>query len=517
MYKLITITDTQDSLYQLGLQEKEHFAKIEKRINQLLSNNEVVSLFTQLTSRAKVLMDLQKKSLFSEAIKSYCKGLDVHPSKFVSLLFLIELSAQKNLFPDFKSLLPGCTSIFQKTAEEITHTRLLDFPLIDLFADEQRFYYWKISGRKTVLTYSCPGLALLFINGIHESGISFALHHKTSLQINNTGKSIFEILFNSLLDARDLKHFKELIREEASFSKWSLYAVTAQGEVLACDLDHIAFHKTTFSLNEDPTLFFTNISIHTNDDESFQFLKFTHSRQNWIKNRLKVKTKDHMLDHFTDLSDAKTKNKSWHHPAVTLATIGAYHANLTAGYVDFKISKNGPITKSDPIYRLHLANGNFEEIKKEGNPDQFESAWKLAGLAQCSFDRKDDEMGYHQLQMSQSLMPQSSWKNILEFFQIAWEYKFVNNKKELSLIYERLKKLDIPEILEDQKKLMIFRFEKRLGLMSTIRPEDLSIPIRNIYDMEAKANPLLFLSWAKNIAPRLEILEVYSPHYLKDI
>lgn len=515
MYKLITITDTQDSLYQLGLQEREYFHKIEKRINQLLSNNEVVSLFTQLTSRAKVILDLQKKSLFAEAIKSYCKGLDIHPSKYISFLFLIELSAQKNLFPDFKSLLPGCTSIFQKTTEGITHTRLLDFPLIDLFADGQRFYYWKIPGRKTVLSYSCPGLALLFIDGIHESGMSFALHHKTSVQINNAGKSIFEILFNSLLDARDLKHFKELIREEASFSKWGIYAVTAQGDVLACDLDHITFHKTTFSLNEDPTLFFTNISIHSNDDESFQFLKFTHSRQNWIKHRLKVKIKGHSLDHFTDLSEHKSKN--WHHPAVTMATVGGYHANLSTGYVDFKVSQKGPITKSDPIYRLHLSNGHFEEIKKEGTPDQFEKAWKLAGLAQSSFDKKDDELGYHQLQMSRSLMPQSSWKNILEFFQISWEYKFVNNKKELSLIYEALKKLEVPEILADQKKLMIFRFEKRLGLMSTIRSEDLSIPIRNIYDVEAKANPLLFLSWAKNIAPRLEVLEVYSPHYLKDI
>lgn len=515
MYKLITITDTQDSLYQLGLQEKEHFQKIEKRINLLLSNNEVVSLFTKLTSRAKVLFDLQKKSLFNQAIQSYCKGLGIHPSKYVSFLFLIELSAQKNLFPDFKSLLPGCTSIFQKTAEGITHTRLLDFPLIDLFAENQRFYYWKIPGRKTILSYSCPGLALLFIDGIHESGMSFALHHKTSLQINNTGKSIFEILFNSLLDARDLKHFKELLKEEASFSKWGIYAVTAKGEVLAGDLDHISFHKTIFSLNEDPTLFFTNISIHTHDDDSFQFLKFTHSRQNWIKRRLKMETKNHPLDHLTDLGGVK--GKVWHHPAVTLATVGAYHANLSQGYVDFKMAQEGPITKSAPIFRLHLSDGSFEEIKKEGIPDVLERAWKLAGLAQNSFDQKDDELGYHQLQMSKALMPHSTWKNILEFFQIVWEYKFLNNKKELSLIYENLKTLEVPEVLVDQKKLMIFRFEKRLGLMSTIHPEDLSIPIKNIYDTEAKANSLLFLSWAKNTAPRLDVLEVYSPHYLKDI
>src|SRR5690606_35610549 len=140
MYKLITITDTQASLYQLGLQEKDHFHKIEKRINKLLASNEIISLFTQLTSRAKVLVDYQNKSLFNQALKSYCEGLGIHPSKYLSFLFMIELAAQKNIFPDFKSLLPGCSSIFLKNGEDITHTRLLDFPLLELFANEQRFY-----------------------------------------------------------------------------------------------------------------------------------------------------------------------------------------------------------------------------------------------------------------------------------------------------------------------------------------------------------------------------------------
>lgn len=515
MYKLITISDTQDSLYQLGLQEKEHYQLIEKRVHQLLSNNEIISLFTQLTSRARSLLDTQKKSLFSEALKSYTKGLGVHPSKYLSLLFLIELSAQKNFHPDFKSLLPGCSTIFLKGKNGITHTRLLDFPLVDLFSNHQRFYYWKIPGRKTLLTYSCPGFPLLFLNGIHESGMSFALHHKTSAQINSVGKTIFEILFNSLLDAKDMNDFKESIRNEASFSKWGIYCVNASGEVLACDLDHISFHKTTFSLNEDPALFFTNVSLHTHDDESFQFLKFTHSRQNWIKHKLKSKSKDHPLDIFTDLSEAKTK--TWSHPAATLATVGAYHANLTEGYVDFKLPISGPITKSDAIYRLQLADGNIRELKAAGNLSEFEKAWKLAGLAQVSFDQKDEETGYHQLQMSKCLMPDRMWRNILDFFQMAWEYRFLNNKKELSLVYENLKKLDLPEILEEQKKIMIFRFEKRLGLMLTINPNDLSIPMKNVYDAEAKANSLLFLTWAKNIVPRLEVLEIYSPDYLKDL
>ncbi len=515
MYKLITITDTQDSLYQLGLQERECFLKLDQRIGQILSSNEVVTLLTQLTGRAKAIFDSQKKSLFNQALNSYCKGLGIHPSKYLSLLLLIELSAQKNIFPDFKSLLPGCSSIFMKNKdEEVTHTRLLDFPLTDLFAREQRFYYWKIPGRRTTLTYSCPGLALLFINGIHESGMSFALHHKSSLKINNTGKSVFDILFNSLLDAKDIHHFKELLKDQNSFSKWGIYAVSSKGEVLACDLDHIAFHKKYYSLNEDPSLFFTNISLHSHDDESFQFLKFTHSRQNWIKQKLKSKIQDHPLDYFTDLSE--TKGKSWHHPAATLATIGAYHANLTKGFVDFKTTESGPLTKSDGIYRLHLDSGQFEEIKTKKNPTEFEKAWKLAGEAQANFDQKNDEVGYHQLQMSRSLMPHETWRNILYLFQTAWEYKFINNKSELSLIYQGLKSVKVPEILEDQKKLMIFRFEKRLGLMNTINRDDLSIPFKNIYDAEEKANPLLFLSWSKSLSPRLEVLEIYSPHYLKD-
>lgn len=515
MFKLITITDTEDSLYQLGLQEKEAFHRIYERVSHILGDNEVLSTFIEFAGRAKVILEYKQKTLFHQALRSYSEGLGIHPSKYLTFLLLIELAAQKNIFPDLKSLLPGCTSIFQKKDEKITHLRIVDFPLIEAFENNQRFYHWKLPGRPNVLTYSSPGLALLFINGIHESGMSFSLHHKTSVNCNKNGKTIFEILFNSIFDAKDLNRWKELLKNQSAFSKWGIYAVDAKGEVLACDLDHISYHKKQYSLKETPDVLFTNVSLQSHDDESHQFLKFTHSRQTWIKNELEKPLKDHPLDQFTDVSHQKSK--SWNHPAATLSTIAAYYINLTEGYIDFKVSDSGPITKSDMIARLNLGTGEFTTIKEKGKETSFEKAWKTAGLAQASFDKKDPEMGYHQLQMAIALMPDKTWKSIWEFFQMAWEYKIIGNNQELSLIYEKLKKLKLPALLNDQKNFMTLKFEKRLGLQKTISTSDLSIPYKNLYDELDKLNPLVFYGHTKTQSVRLEILEIFSPSYLKDL
>lgn len=515
MFKLITITDIEESLYQLGLQEKEAFGKIYDRVVTILGDNELLSTFIEFAGRAKVILEYKQKTLFHQALRSYSEGLGIHPSKYLTLLLLIELAAQKNIFPDLKALLPGCSSIFENRDGKVTHLRILDFPLVDLFENNQRFYHWKLSDRDSVLTYSAPGLALLFINGIHESGMSFSLHHKTSAHCNNTGKSIFEILFNTLFEARDLNRWKELLKNQSTFSKWGIYAVNAKGEVLACDLDHISFHKKHFSLFESPQLFFTNVSLHSHADESHQFLKFTHSRQTWIKNELERKVKDHPLDQFCDVGHQK--NKTWHHPAATLASIGAYFINLTDGHIDFKVSDNGPLTKSDAIYRLELGTGLFQELKPQGKETPFEKAWKLAGQAQANFDKKDAELGYHQLQMAIAVMPDKTWKNIWDFFQMAWEYKTIGNNQELSLIYDRLKKIKVPAFLNDQKNLMTLKFEKRLGLQRTISSDELSIPYKNLYDELDKINPLVFYGHTKGQVVRLEILEIFSPRYLKDL
>lgn len=515
MFKLITINDTEESLYQLGLQEREAFEKIYNRVVTILGDNELLSTLIEFTGRAKVILEYKQKTLFHQALRSYSEGLGIHPSKYLTFLLLIELAAQKNIFPDLKALLPGCSSIFENRDGKITHLRILDFPLVDFFESNQRFYHWKLEGRETILTYSSPGLALLFINGIHQSGMSFSLHHKTSAHCNNAGKSIFEILFNTLFESRDLHSWKELLKNQSTFSKWGVYAVSAQGEVLACDLDHISFHKKNFSLFESPQLFFTNVSLHAHSDESHQFLKFTHSRQTWIKNELERKVKDHPLDQFCDVG--YQKNKTWHHPAATLASIGAYYINLTDGHIDFKVSESGPITKSDAIYRLELGTGEFQEIKPRGKETPFEKAWKLAGHAQASFDKKDSELGYHQLQMAIAIMPDKTWKNIWDFFQIAWEFKTISNNQELSLIYEQLKKTKLPPLLSDQKNLLILKFEKRLGLLKTISLDELSIPYQNLYDELDKTNSLVFRGLAKSQVIRLEILEFFSPRYLKDL
>lgn len=505
------IGDPIENLYQLGLRERESFLRIEKRVTKLLSTNFFLRFGQDVLTRARTLLKRKEESFFDQCIKSYADGLGIDATRYLSFLSLFELAAHYGqVYPELKGMLPGCSSIFSKDNGDIVHTRLLDFPLIGLFEEAPRLYFWQPEGKQPVLSYSCEGLAPLFFQGIHGSGMSFALHHKPGKSYHRDGQSIFQIAFESLFETEQFPDFKKAIKKRSSVTKWSFLVLDKSGQVLTVDIDGPAQNTESYNLNDSSPLIFTNIPLQ-NDSGGFEsFMKFSEDRQSWFKEKLKNQKGAHILDAMTDVDDQKTKK--WIHPGPTLSTVGAYSVNLTQGFVDVKEGESA-LVASDAVVRLSLSNHQDIKVLKEKTALRpLEAAWKRASLAQSAFDQGEYDIAYHELQMAKSMMPHPVWKEIFAFYLYVWDFKFLGNNKELSLVYKKVKALNVPATLKDQWILLIMRMEKKLELSSTVSVSDVSPEMQDLFHQEKLATKPVFATWMKLLYPRLEILDVFSPH-----
>jgi hypothetical protein len=500
-----------ESLFQLGKAEKNSFLRLEERVSKLLSTNRFLQQGHELLHRARLIFKPTESNFFDECLNAYTEGMGIDPKRYQSFLSLFELAAHHGqTYPELKSILPGCTSIFSKEGDNILHSRLLDFPLIGIYDKSPRLYYWKMPNKAPVLSYSCEGLPLLFMQGLHGSGMSFALHHKPGKSYHRQGQSIFQIMFELMFETSNYVEFRKELKKKISITKWSIHILDKSGQALVVDLDGPAQNTENYDLSESKNLIFTNIPLLKESSGFESYLRFSEERQNWLKGKLPAKDL-HQLDMLTDV-DAKN-DRSFKLPAATLSTIAGYQVNLSQGLLDVK-EGDGALTRSDAIIRFNLSAQNEASILKDKeNESDFEKAWKSAAVAQGHFDQGQYDEAYHYLQMAIALMPHPTWKTIFSFYLAVWDFRFISNNRELSVIYKNVKGLTVPEILKDQWILLIMRLEKTLDLSPTVNFQDVSSPLRSHFKDEKLAAKPLFATWMKLLYPRLDILDVLAPYH----
>lgn len=506
------IGDPKENLYQLGLKEKESFRRLEARVTALLSANNFLRYGQDIISRARALIKKKDDSFFSQCIDAYAEGLGVEPSVYMSFISLFELAAHYGqVYPELKGLLPGCTTLFEKTSEGFVHSRLVDFPLIGTFNENPRLYYWKIEGRPAVLNYSCEGLAPLFFQTVHDSGFSMSLHHKPGVNYHKEGQSIFKIAFEGLFEAPNMNEFRRELRNKISITKWGFYMLDLNGAVICSDIDGPAMNFEAFNVNESSPLIFTNIPLH-HDPAGFEhFIEFCQHREMWLREKLSRQKNQHTLDVMTDVKDQKIRK--WIHPVSTLSTVGAIHVNLAKGIVQVK-EGDGALTSSDAIIEFSLADQSERKLIKKAEPQsEFEKSWKHASLAQGHFDLGELDQAYHHLQMAHAMMPHPVWKEIFNFYINVWNFKFIGNKRELALIYRNIKKITPPDIMKDQWLFLCMRMEKKLGLVLTVSESQISAYLLDEFKLERETSLPLFNTWMTLLYPRIELLDIFSPHH----
>jgi hypothetical protein len=241
-------------------------------------------------------------------------------------------------------------SMFLKRDDEITHTRLMDFPLIGIFDESPRLYYWQSEGREPILTYSTEGMAPLFLQGVHGSGVSFAIHHKPGKLFFNEGQSIFQVVFESIFSSTNFSELKKEFKKKKTITKWSILLLDKTGSAHVMDIEGPSQNFEAYNLNETSPLIFTNIPLKKESEGFDSYIKFSEDRQEWLKEKIISKKEGHLLDLMTSIEDQK--NKNWLHPAATLSTIGAWHVNLSKGYIDLKEGQSA-LTSSE-IGRAHV-------------------------------------------------------------------------------------------------------------------------------------------------------------------
>ncbi len=502
-----------ETLHLLGLRERESFLRLEARVRKLLSTNQLLGFGQEVVTRAKVLLRKREPSYFETCVDAYAKGLGIEPLRYHSFLALFELAAHNGqAYPELKALLPGCTSVITRQGEDLMHARLLDYPLIGLFDALPRLYQWQVPGKGPLLTYSCEGLAPLFFQGIHGAGISFAVHHKPGRSFFAEGQGIFQVVFEGLFQSKTFGELKKDLRRRQTITKWSIILLDKSGAVHAVDLDGPAQNVETYDALTGGPLIFTNIPLQGDTAAFRSFIRFSELRQHWANSQLRHSPGTrHLLDLLTDV-EARDK-KEWQHPAGTLATVGAWVTNLSKGYVDLK-EGSAPLTVGDQLLRVNLAKLDSLSVLRPPQPlSAFELSWKRAARAQSAFDEGEYDVAYHELQMAHALMPDEQWRHIFTFYLGLWDFRFVSNPRELAQVYKVAKKLQLPPHLRDPWIFFIMRLEKKLDLAPTVGHRELSPELQTLFQQEKLATKALFATWMKLLYPRLEILDVFSPHH----
>lgn len=506
------IGDLKENAYQLGISEKVAFLALEERISRLLSKNFLLRQGQDILIRARARLAKENPTMFTTVVQSYCEGLNIEPSRYHAFLSLFEHAAHYGqTWPELKAILPGCTSYFHLGGgKDISHTRLVDFPLTGILDHEPVLYLWQGEGRPTLMNFSTPGLAPVFFHAIHAAGVSVAVHHKPGTIFHRDGESVFQMVFDSLMDSKTSADIKREIKKRESVAKWGILILDREGKVEVADIEGPTQKWESFNLKDTQSLLFTNLPLQKESQGFAPYLAFTESREKWIREKLKNPSNDHMLDLLTDVEDQK--EKKWLHPAGTLSTTGAIEVNLTKGHIDIKTGE-GALTISDPILRFSLADQNDRSVlKKEKNHSDFEKAWKRASLAQARFDDAKYDLAYHELQMAISLMPMKRWKDIFSFYLCLWDFRFVSNRLELADVYKRLIALELHDNIRDQGLLLRMRIEKKLNLSPTVEAKELPPHLQELFREEKLARAPVFLTWMNLLYPRMEILDVLAPH-----
>jgi hypothetical protein len=504
------IGDLKENAYQLGISEKVAFLALEERVSRLLSKNFLLRQGQDIVMRARARLAKEKPTPFTSVIQSYAEGLNIEPSRYYAFLTLFEHAAHYGqTWPELKAILPGCTSYFHQVDKDICHTHLIDFPLTGILDQEPVLYLWQGDGRPTLMNFSTPGLAPLFFQGIHAAGVSIAIHHKPGIVYHRDGESIFQMVFDSLIESKTASDIKRELKKKESLAKWGVMLLDREGKVEVADIEGPKQKWESFSLKESPILF-TNLPLQKETDSFVSFLAFTESREKWIREKLKVPSDKHILDLLTDVEDQK--EKKWHHPGSTLSTTGAVSINLSKGHIDIKTGE-GALTISDEILRFSLADQKDRQVlKKEKAHSDFEKAWKRASLAQARFDDGKYDLAYHELQMAIAIMPMKRWQDIFRFYLCLWDFRFSTNARELADVYKRLLTLELHDNMKDQGLLLRMRLEKKLNLSPSVEARELPPHLQELFREEKLARAPVFNTWMNLLYPRMEILDVLAPH-----
>ncbi len=500
--------DLQENFYQLGRKEQEDFVQLEEHLKKLLSSYHLLKIWQDLLSKSQVLFKKKSQTFFEIALKSYAEGLERPVSEVRRVFELVEIAAHYGqINPELKAIIPGCTSVFEKSSHGVYHHRLIDFPLMNFFKGKARIYHSQFTNTVGVSWVGLAGMSLAPLHLFSQTGFSLALHQKPSPKFYSQGELIYSVLFDLIFRNETLNDIRKDLRIKTSQNKWGGYIIDKNHDVLAFDIEGPQHWFEKFELTDSRPLIFTNVPVKYSMGESVQedhFVTVAEARARGLSQILKKKKNFHLEDLY-QIFHPRTDQGHWSIPALTTSTQIGFSFEITKASLETLEEKTECIWKKSQV--------KLKEPKLKENP--LSVSWEHLSEGQAYLDQGKEDIAYHHFQMARSLCPQGSYQAIIEFFIIVLEYKFSQTSEELGFIYNRLLEIEhlLPPHLQDHAILMRLRFERRLKLVVTSNPLDLKHPgWQKLWTKEKDASDIWLSTWKSLITPRFDLLDVFYPY-----
>ncbi|MEC8623550.1 MAG: hypothetical protein VXY34_01925 [Bdellovibrionota bacterium] len=535
------IGDPEETFYQLGLKDKTTYRPLYDQLRKLTHLNSKVldHLMDEIFNWGGYALTL-KSSNFRKKVKAYNEAIGLKEREMITSFIIPELlSCLSKWIPGLPPQLFGCSSYFMlDELGQTLHGRILDFPLVGTYENEERALRWDVPGvNNQIFSYSSSGLPFSSLTAMNSYGVSVALHQKYTDHFNIKGTPIFEIAEEMLLKCGDKKSVLSFLKNSESLTTWGLYIGFADGQVLEVDLRGEEIFINEFRLEENQILYFNNINLgnHTEEDDSY-FMpygvpSFCQMRKDTAEEEIqsffetkKEKSSLNLLKLLSFPKNQKTNLKDWKLSPITQSSISCSTFNLNdeeslfipgpaPKYIRKEISQFKNIWSRKPLQEKVTLKS---DKKLSFITNKYHQGMKELISAQTFYDKHDFHMAYHFIQASIETLDKLPEKFIAKFFFAVFEFIHEPHTKARGLILQEFKELKgkLPSYLNDHCLLFINRLQVLISGYSSLSPMRINhIGLREVFYFERNIpRILLYKTISPLMRPRIELLDVIYGH-----
>jgi hypothetical protein len=529
------IGDEQENFYQLGLKDKEgHQLLLDHALGLFKTPWKLVNISFQEILKSIVTPCLELQPSFKRRIEAYSEGLGRRPSE-IALAYLIPemMCFMDKWLPGLPHTMLGCSSTFTwcSKRDALVHGRVLDFPFLGSFDQEERAMMTQLSGGPKTLSFSSSGVCYPSITAMTENGVTVALHQKFGSTFNYKGTPIFEMVYNLLQNVSTIDEAIKFLKKSTSLTTWSLYMGFKDGKVLEAELDGDQLFYKIHQATPDKLLYFCNERFQEKDRlveaAPYGFQHFNEMRKCSAEKKIKLLNKgaanwnaEKVLKLQGFALEQKIENsKNWEADTLTPSSLQNICMVPATGEA-LSIPGEAPKFFNGKAWSIKEAfsapQSSLVNIKGKTNSTNYQKGLKHFMRAQVAHDKSDIHAIYHNIQLAIDYFTGDSYQRIAEFYFLVFQYIHEDHRKTLSATLNGFKELDgkLPAYLNDHCTLFIARLEKIISGNTTVGIDEIqNLNLQRIYDFEMKMPRLLFHRATRELmAPRLELLDIFYPH-----
>lgn len=525
------IGDANEAFYQLGLIDKnylenhfEHLKTITNTGNSFIDSliNNGLGLYAKYTSG-------QIKE-YAENFLPYLEAQNLSLSQLSQVMIYPELMTGLAQFLPLNFVQLGCSSIFYKNKnKEILHLRVLDFPLHDTYTKADRFLFSDLPGSQKVFSIGPQGMPLHSLTATNEAGLSMSVHQKFDQHFNPNGTPVLLISNHLINKCKTLEEVKTEAKKFESMGSWGIHFCDENGKVLSLEYSKNKLSFKEHFLDENEFIYINNQLFDTPFGNALpaSINMYNHERDNFFELvKKKISNRKTIIDHtnFAEIiekvsTDILMKNNTNSIPFFTPSSVQISCLNLSQQSLTCingdapKSTDNGLIIVKD-IFNSQKIELKENKINKKNK--EIHLGKKALMQAQVAFDYKNIDQCYHHLQMAMDYLNGTSLSQIAQFYFIALNIFHLKNRKSLSDMIVKLKKIhdQLPEYLQQQSFLMQLRVQLMYGMPYTDIEKSLTHPIlKNVWENEKN-----FMGWAlqpilrKTALLRIDMFDIIYLH-----